>query len=122
MYTYKVAKSKTKPHGFVISVACSNQNICALCCLKAYLRARSLIGKLKPADYLFVDDKGAPVSKYQLNSYLKCIVTQAGWDPSHYSAHSLRTGVLTSAASAGLKDWELKKLGGWSSDVYIALH
>ena len=39
-------------------------------------------------------------------------------DPHQYSGHSFRIGGATSAAVAGLNDYEIKLLRRWSSDCY----
>ena len=41
-----------------------------------------------------------------------------GYQSENYSGHSFRSGSATSAAAAGMSDWEIKLLGRWSSSAY----
>ena len=118
MFTFRMLKSKTKPLGFCVSIGCAKLPICALCSLKAYLQYQAGLAPLCKESFVFMLESGEPLSKCHLNSYIKHIITQAGWDPTHYSAHSLHSGVMTTAASAGFADWEIRKIGGWKSQTY----
>ena len=42
----------------------------------------------------------------------------ASCDHNSYASHSLRIGVATSAATAGLPAWLIEAMGRWSSDAY----
>lgn len=44
----------------------------------------------------------------------------AGLDPTKYSGHSLRAGLVTSAAQAGVNSWKLKQQTGHKSDAMLA--
>ena len=55
-----------------------------------------------------------------VNAFISHVVQSVGWDPSQYTAHSLRAGAATTAAKAGFKEWELKKMGGWESQTYVS--
>ena len=50
----------------------------------------------------------------QLNLYLSLL----GYPVRQYSGHSFRSGSATTAAVAGLRDWEIKLLGRWTSSTY----
>jgi integrase len=47
-------------------------------------------------------------------------VSAAGLDPSGYSGHSLRAGLATSAAQAGVPTWTIKKQTRHASDTMLA--
>lgn len=115
---YKVKKSKTKPHGFTISLACSHHTICAVCCMTQYLQLRHCSSVPKDTDPLLVW-KGSELSKQTLNVVIKDLVASIGLVPTNYSIHSLRSGVATTAALNNFKEWEIKKLGGWASNTYL---
>ena len=114
---YNVPSSKTLVHGFQSVVHCSSHYICAYCCLYEYIAVKNISGNTGPQDYLF-SIGGAVVTKYMLNSFIQKCVAALGWDPSRYSAHSLRAGMATTAADKGLPDWQIKKLGNWKSNAY----
>lgn len=42
-----------------------------------------------------------------------------GFDPSKYSGHSLRAGLVTSAAQAGVSNWKIKQQTGHKSDAML---
>lgn len=47
-------------------------------------------------------------------------VEAAGIDPKDYSGHSLRAGLATSAAQAGVPSWMIRKQTGHASDAMLA--
>ena len=63
-------------------------------------------------------NNGVCLSRSLFVNNVKMFLALAGIDPKGYSGHSFRIGGATTAASAGLMDWEIKVLGRWSSDTY----
>jgi integrase len=51
---------------------------------------------------------------------VKARVAAAGYDPTRYSGHSLRAGLATSAAQAGVALWRIRKQTGHASDAMLA--
>jgi integrase len=51
---------------------------------------------------------------------VKGAMKAAGIDPSGYSGHSIRAGLATSAAQAGVPTWKIRAQTGHSSDVMLA--
>ena len=47
-------------------------------------------------------------------------LSAAGFDPTGYSGHSLRTGFATSAAQAGATSWKIRAQTGHASDAMLA--
>jgi integrase len=47
-------------------------------------------------------------------------VQAAGIDPGNYSGHSLRAGLATSAAQAGVSSWKIRQQTGHASDAMLA--
>lgn len=47
-------------------------------------------------------------------------VAKAGYDPEKFSGHSLRAGLVTSAAQAGLPPWRIRQTTGHASDAMLA--
>ena len=116
---YKVSRTKTKSHGITVTLGCSQTDICAPCTMTQYLKSRGSVSHVKADSYLFAC-QGNPLTSPNVNAFITDLVQSAGWDPSQYTAHSLRAGAASSAAQAGFQDWELKKLGGWESRAYIS--
>jgi integrase len=51
---------------------------------------------------------------------VKELVTAARLDPTHYSGHSLRAGLATSAAQAGMSAWKIRQQTGHTSDAMVS--
>lgn len=51
---------------------------------------------------------------------VKRYVSKLGLDPSAYSGHSLRAGLVTSAAAAGAASWQIRRQTGHKSDAMVA--
>jgi integrase len=47
-------------------------------------------------------------------------VAAAGYDPTGFSGHSLRSGFATSAAAAGVSSWRIRQQTGHASDAMLA--
>jgi integrase len=47
-------------------------------------------------------------------------VAAAGLDPSQYAGHSLRAGLATSAARAGVPAWKIKQQTGHASEIMLS--
>jgi integrase len=47
-------------------------------------------------------------------------VRAASIDPEHYSGHSLRAGLATSAAQAGVSSWKIRQQTGHASDAMLS--
>jgi hypothetical protein len=113
--TIRASKTDIANAGFTVHSACTATNICA-CCALHQLMSRRL--QWTPDEPLFQYATGAPLTRSALTSSLQTLLPLAGLEPSLYSGHSFRAGGATSAAAAGMADWELKLLGRWNSDCY----
>ena len=94
----------------------TNKNVCGHCSISEYVSLLSKNMSLATC-HLFVFD-GKPLTKLVFVSLMRMYLTLIDLDPSEYSGHSFRSGCATSAAMAGLSDWEIKLLGHWTSDAY----
>lgn len=56
------------------------------------------------------------LSTQAISEIVKSRVASIGHNPIEYSGHSLRAGLITSAAIAGLPTWQIKKQSGHASD------
>jgi integrase len=73
----------------------------------------------KPAHApLFALASGHLVTYFLINSHIKFLARQAGFQPDSFSTHSLRAGAATVAAAAGMTEQEIQRLGRWRSDAY----
>jgi integrase len=70
-------------------------------------------------------DRHHRVGPKRLSGEGVCLVVRervhvAGIDPKHYSGHSLRAGLATSAAQAGVPSWKIRQQTGHSSDAMLS--
>jgi integrase len=70
-------------------------------------------------------DRHGNVSAERLSAEAVCIVVRervdkAGYDPEKFSGHSLRAGLATSAAQAGVSAWRIRQTTGHASDAMLA--
>ena len=86
--------------------------------MRHYLECRRIAFNYLPEDPLFAFENGQILTKAMLNAKIKQITFALGLSPDHFTSHSLRAGVASSAAELGFQDWEIKLLGNWSSDCY----
>ena len=116
-----IKRSKTDHlnKGVYICIGCSKTQVCAYCAIRSYhsLHIRTF-NKVRDPKPLLTFHNGVYLSRTLLITNLKMYLALAGIDPQQYSSHSFRIGGATSAAAAGLADWEIKILGRWTSDTY----
>ncbi len=87
---------------------------CPLSSMLAYLRSHPQAG---PQDPLFSTEEGKPMSRAWFASRLRLLCQYCGLSPERYTAHSLRIGAATNAASSSPVS-TLKAMGRWSSVAY----
>ncbi len=109
------SKTDVTNKGFSISFICNGSNVCPFCALQHYLSSQPVSTSDRP---LFQLSNGKALSRSLFVQKTKSVLTSLGLDKKCYSSHSFRSGGATSAAQAGLKDWELKHLGRWKSEAY----
>ena len=107
------SKTDTYNKGVHVYIGCTNvKHMCPHCLIKYIIAGKPLNAPL------FTMSTGSPLSKYIFVNNTKLALSLLGYDHTKYSGHSYRSGSATSAALAGMSDYEIKLLGRWSSDVY----
>lgn len=116
-------RSKTDQygHGRKIGIPNGRTRWCPVAALDAWLAA-SLISA--GAIFRPVDRHGrlhdARLSGEAVAHVVRERVAAAGLEPIQYSGHSLRAGLATSAAQAGVPSWRIKAQTGHASDAMLA--
>ncbi len=103
--------TKTKPHGIVVMIGCSHSQVCALCSLKSYHRARGIISTVGNYAPLYILANGRVLHKDLFVQKTKLFVSAIGKKPVRYSGHSFRSGSASTASNHGFYDYEIKCLG-----------
>ena len=109
----KTSKTDKTSLGFNVIVACVPHTACAYCAMSTYLSTQKLSSK----DALF-QSNGTHLTRTLFQKLVKLYISALGYSSTNYSGHSFRSGCATSAAAAGMLDWEIKLLGRWASDTY----
>ena len=99
----------------VLHVTCNNDNImlCPVRALSEYCQKRgSGAGPL----FSFLDH--SPISRHYFISQLNLSLAWAGYSPDVYKTHSFRIGAATAAASMGVSEDKIQRMGRWSSNAF----
>ena len=115
-------RSKTDQlgHGRKIAVPYGRTRHCPVSALEAWLTIVGTEGPLfRPVD------RHGRVGQDQLSGDAVSMVVRerivaAGLDPTGYSGHSLRAGLATSAAQAGVPSWKIRQQTGHASDAMLS--
>ena len=105
-------KHSTKPEYF--SFKATGSPLCVVSVLYEYC-------SICPASSgnLFRRKDLSPVTRQMLSDVIKMSVRLVGLDPAEYNTHSLRIGRTTDLALAGFAAPYIKKVGRWTSDIYL---
>ena len=113
--TLRIKVSKTDPFrkGCTVTLgATPDLLLCPVKALLSYLLRRSATN-----GPLFKLSNGRPASRNWCCRRLKEVTGSTGAS-GDFTSHSLRIGVASAAAAAGLPEHTIKTLGRWSSDAY----
>ncbi|XP_057201501.1 mucin-17-like [Triplophysa rosa] len=69
-------------------------------------------------DPLFVDESNCPDTCFWFQKHLKAVLLLSGIPADHFSGHSFRIGVATTAAQKGLSQSQIQALGRWTSEAF----
>ena len=112
----RIKASKTDQHrvGVNIFLGRTNNDLCPVATVLSYISRRGT------ADGpLFHFENGSPLTRDAFVKEIRSALRLTGVDTEHYSGHSFRIGVATSAAAAGVEDAVIKILGRWQSTAYL---
>ena len=97
-------------------IGCSGTQVCGVC--TGWNLIQSHWVKWASPAAPFFQLSGQPLSRDVMVGHIKGLLAKLGLNPSSYSRHSLHIGGATTAAAAGLRDWEIKSLGCWKISTY----
>jgi len=117
--TITLRQSKTDPfrRGQLVHIYTSSTTTCPVHALKTYA---DLITQKHPHEFVFSAGTFTPLSRSQLTTAVRQLLSQAGMCPTDYASHSFRIGAATTAAAVGLPTWLIKTLGRWNSNAYMS--
>ena len=106
-----LSSSKTDPfhQGCPVILSYTGTSVCSACKAWHILQQHQQTRTSLDAPFLQIDSRA--LDHITLVRHIKDIATQLGLEPSRYSVHSLCIGGATSAAQAGLSQWQIKLMG-----------
>lgn len=118
--TLRRSKTDQTGEGRKIGIPLARGRWCPVGALEQWL---SRSGTTEGALFRPVDRHGR-IGVQALSGGAVCLVVKervlaAGIDPSGYSGHSLRAGLATSAAQAGVPSWKIRRQTGHASDAML---
>ena len=110
-----IRASKTDPfhHGCTITIGDTATSTFPLNAVQSY-RA---IHQHRPSSPALTFQDGSLLTRQRL-TVLQELLLHAGFDHDKYASHSFRIGAATTAAAAGLPQWQIQAMGRWTSDCY----
>lgn len=115
-------RSKTDQYGIgrKVAIPYAHGNMCPVKSLKQWIKD----SKVKSGPIFRRVDKSGHLLEQGLTAQSVALIVkrcaeQAGLDPSRYSGHSLRAGLITSAAKAGVSSSKIRQQSGHRSDAML---
>jgi integrase len=120
--TLMIRRSKTDQvcAGRKVAIPFARSHACAVKALRIWLdHAKIDTGPV----FRFVKKGGAiglqALSSQSVAAIVKEYAAKAGLDPRNFSGHSLRAGLITSAAKAGVSSWKIREQTGHRSEAML---
>ena len=118
-----LARSKTdqEGQGHKKAIPYARGAVCAVQSLQAWLEAAGITTGVifrGVSRHGVISDEGLTAQSVAL--VVKEHALAAGLDPTKYSGHSLRAGLVTSAAQLGVSSWKIRQQTGHASDAMLA--
>jgi integrase len=117
----KRSKTDQDGQGHNIAIPYGRGRWCPIACLDGWLSASGITegAIFRPVDrHACVHD--TRLSGEAVSILVRERIAAAGLDPARYSGHSLRAGLATSAAQAGVPAWRIKSQTRHASEVMLA--
>lgn len=117
----RFSKTDQQGHGRKIAIPFGRGIVCPVLALQEWME---ISGVTEGAIFRGVNRHGV-ISSSALTSQVVALVVKeraaaVGLDPSRYAGHSLRAGLVTSAAKLGVSSWKIRQQTGHKSDAMLA--
>ena len=115
------SKTDQEGQGRKIAIPFARGSVCAVHSLQAWLDTSGITNGLifrGITRHGHISEDGLTAQSVAL--VVKERALAAGLDPAKYSGHSLRAGLVTSAAQAGVSSWKIRAQTGHRSDAMLA--
>jgi integrase len=118
-----LSRSKTDQdgQGRTVAIPYARGAVCAVHALQVWLDASGITtGKILRSVNRHGKISEAELSPQAVATVVKERAKAVGLDPTKYSGHSLRAGLVTSAAQMGVSSWKIRAQTGHTSDAMLA--
>lgn len=115
-------RSKTDQEGVgrKVGIPHARGTVCPVAALKTWLETAKIhSGRIFRPISRHAQIVGNTLSPHAVSLVVKERAKAAGLDPAKYSGHSLRAGLVTSAAKAGVSSWKIRQQTGHKSDAML---
>lgn len=115
-------RSKTDQEGVgrKVGIPHARGTVCPVAALRSWLEAARIdFGRIFRPISRHSQIVGETLSPHAVSLVVKERAKAAGLDPTKYSGHSLRAGLVTSAAKAGVSSWKIRQQTGHKSDAML---
>jgi integrase len=120
LVTLPRSKTDQEGKGRLVAIPRGSPDFCPLMALVAWLRSAGIKeGTLFRAIDCHENVYGDGLSPDSVARVIKKRAAAVGFDPTRFSGHSLRAGLVTSAAAAGVPDWAIRRLTGHRSAAML---
>jgi integrase len=114
------SKTDQEGKGRLVAIPRGSPDLCPLEALGAWLRSAGIEeGTLFRAIDCHGSVYGDGLSPDSVARIIKKRAAAVGLDPARFSGHSLRAGLVTSAAAAGVPEWAIRRLTGHKSEAML---
>lgn len=118
-----IRRSKTDQQGAgrKIAIPYARGSACPVLSLKIWLEVAAITnGPVFRSVTKHGQMSEAALSSEAVAAIVKKRAVAVGLDPANYSGHSLRAGLVTSAAQAGISSWKIRQQTGHKSDAMLS--
>jgi integrase len=115
-------RSKTDQEGVgrKVGIPHARGTVCPVAALRTWLDTAKIdSGRIFRPISRHAQIVGNTLSPHAVSLVVKERAKAAGLDPAKYSGHSLRAGLVTSAAKAGVSSWKIRQQTGHKSDAML---
>jgi len=121
MVRIKRSKTDQEQRGRLVAIPLLGGRLCPVTALEKWLKS----ARIKAGPIFRSFDRGGGLTALRLDGgYVSQVVKDRlealGIDPKSYSAHSLRAGLVTEAARAGVPSWKIRQQTGHRSEATLA--
>jgi integrase len=114
------SKTDQEGQGRTVAIPHARGPVCPVKALERWLKLSGIVaGKLFRAVDRHGNVGARGLSPHTVSRIVKARVAEIGLDPSRYAGHSLRAGLVTSAAQAGVSTWKIRQQTGHKSDTMV---